>query len=165
MAENRMDQPIKDTKLKTKGAIKRLKSRRTAKSVLQQPPLPEPERKKFSQKDAEKMLIDVSLQALYNNGDKRDLDFVSEILHPNEIKIPEGKALESFWDILTSTGLMKAVIGFGKHGRLSLTTDGYNLMNRFGSYANYLHERQQEREGHERHPFGNQDDEPMDGIS
>lgn len=92
----------------------------------------------FSPKDIEAILIDVSLRELYNNGDRRDLDFVKEILTPNNISVSEGKALESFWDIITNSGLMKAVIGFGKNGKLTLTNDGYNLMNQFGSYMNYL---------------------------
>ncbi|WP_129020389.1 hypothetical protein [Edaphocola flava] len=92
----------------------------------------------FSPKDIEAILIDVSLRELYNNGDRRDLDFVNEILTPNNISVSEGKALESFWDIITNSGLMKAVIGFGKNGKLTLTNDGYNLMNQFGSYMNYL---------------------------
>lgn len=92
----------------------------------------------FSPKDIEAILIDVSLRELYNNGDRRDLDFIKEILTPNNISVSEGKALESFWDIITNSGLMKAVIGFGKNGRLTLTNDGYNLMNQFGSYMNYL---------------------------
>ena len=92
----------------------------------------------FSPKDIEAILIDVSLRELYNNGDRRDLDFVKEILTPNNISVSEGKALESFWDIITNSGLMKAVIGFGKNGKLTLTNDGYNLMNQYGSYMNYL---------------------------
>lgn len=100
------------------------------------------EQQAISVKEAEAILIDVSLRELYNNGDKKELDFVDEILEPNQIAIPHGEPLESFWDILTNTGLMKAVIGFGKHGRLSLTNEGYQLMNQYGSYGNFLQQRQ-----------------------
>ena len=110
----------------------------------------------FSPKDIEAILIDVSLRELYNNGDRRDLDFIKEILTPNNISVSEGKALESFWDIITNSGLMKAVIGFGKNGKLTLTNDGYNLMNQYGSYMNYLNKMKAAGRG----PMG---DEPQQG--
>lgn len=130
----------------------------------------------FTPKDVEAILIDVSLRELYNNGDRRDLDFVKEILTPNKITVPEGKPLESFWDIITSTGLMKAVIGFGKQGRLTLTSDGYNLMNQYGSYINYLNKtrapgcppetEEKKPEQPVVHPNATPPvaDEPMDGV-
>ncbi|GEM_PF-1301175 len=130
--------------MKSRHAIKRLKSRGTKNtSLLAQHPSAGPHQKEhpLSVKEAEAILIDVSLRELYNNGDKRDLDFVHDILEPNKIMIPEGQALESFWDIITNTGLMQAVIGFGKHGRLTLTQEGYQLMNQYGSYGNFLQKR------------------------
>ena len=130
--------------MKSRHAIKRLKSRVTKNTSLQaRHPSAGPHQTEhpLSVKEAEAILIDVSLRELYNNGDKRDLDFVHDILEPNKIMIPEGQPLESFWDIITNTGLMQAVIGFGKHGRLMLTQEGYQLMNQYGSYGNYLQKR------------------------
>ncbi|RYD99792.1 MAG: hypothetical protein EOP54_02720 [Sphingobacteriales bacterium] len=127
--------------MKSRQAIKRLKSRGTKNiGLLAQHPSGGPRQTEnpLSVKEAEAILIDVSLRELYNNGDKRDLDFVHDILEPNKIMIPQGQPLESFWDIITNTGLMQAVIGFGKHGRLTLTQEGYQLMNRYGSYGNFL---------------------------
>ncbi len=130
--------------MKSRHAIKRLKSRGTKNTSLQaQHPSAGPHQTEhpLSVKEAEAILIDVSLRELYNNGDKRDLDFVHDILKPNKIMIPERQPMESFWDIITNTGLMQAVIGFGKHGRLTLTQEGYQLMNKYGSYGNFLQKR------------------------
>lgn len=130
--------------MKSRQAIKRLKSRGTRNTeLLAKHPSAGPHQTEhpLSVKEAEAILIDVSLRELYNNGDKRDLDFVHDILEPNKIMIPAGQPLESFWDILTNTGLMQAVIGFGKHGRLTLTQEGYQLMNQYGSYGNFLQKR------------------------
>lgn len=131
------------------------------------------DQERISVKEAEAILIDVSLRELYNNGDKKELDFVDEILEPNKIAIPHGEPLESFWDILTNTGLMKAVIGFGKHGRLSLTNEGYQLMNQYGSYGNFLQQRQAKSREKESTTDTSVEDvtppppppaEPMDGV-
>lgn len=129
--------------MKSRETINRLKKRGIKQASMAQQGGNDPaaqggQKVQFSPKDIEAILIDVSLRELYNNGDRRDLDFISEILTPNNISVSEGKALESFWDIITNTGLVKAVIGFGKNGKLTLTTDGYNLMNQYGSYINYL---------------------------
>lgn len=130
--------------MKSRQAIRRLKTRGNKHTSLVEhyPAANAADQQPLSVKEAEAILIDVSLRELYNNGDKRELDFVDQILEPNKIAIPDGEPLESFWDILTNTGLMKAVIGFGKHGRLALTNEGYQLMNQYGSYGSFLHQRQ-----------------------
>lgn len=159
--------------MKSRQAIKRLKSRGTRNThMLAQHPSAAPHQTEhpLSVKEAEAILIDVSLRELYNNGDKRDLDFVHDILEPNKIMIPEGQPLESFWDILTNTGLMQAVIGFGKHGRLTLTQEGYQLMNQYGSYGNFLQKRHAKIVDTNNHniedvtPAPPPPTEPMDGV-
>ncbi len=130
--------------IKSRQAIRRLKTRGTRHTdLIPRPASQMQQQRPLTIKEAEAILIDVSMRELYNNGDKRELAFVEEILHPNNIDIPEGQPLESFWDILTNTGLMKSVIGFGKQGRLALTSEGYQLMNQYGSYANYLQQKSQ----------------------
>lgn len=89
-------------------------------------------------KQIESILIDMSLKALYNNGNRVDLKFVDEILKPNKVEITDDTSFETFWDIITNSGLIKAKIGFGNSGIVSITNDGYNLMNQFGSYLAYL---------------------------
>ena len=65
------------------------------------------------------------------------LDFRKEILTRHKISIGD-KYTERIWDILLSTGLVSPVIGFGNSGKLTLTNDGYQLMNKFGSYSAFL---------------------------
>ncbi len=161
--------------MKSRQAIRRLKTRGTKHTnMLERYPAANAQpQQPMSVKEAEAILIDVSLRELYNNGDKRELNFVDEILEPNQIAIPKGEPLESFWDILTNTGLMKAVIGFGKHGSLALTSEGYQLMNQYGSYGNFLHQRQAQLIRDKEDPETNVDNvtpppapplEPMDGV-
>lgn len=161
--------------MKSKQAIRRLKTRGTKHTSLVEnyPATNAAGQQPLTVKEAEAILIDVSLRELYNNGDKKELAFVEEILEPNKIAIPQGEPLESFWDILTNTGLMKAVIGFGKNGRLSLTNEGYQLMNQYGSYGNFLHQRQaqliREKEEDQETNVDNvtpppAPPEPMDGV-
>lgn len=124
--------------MKSRQTINRLKVRRNKQNTLSKNAQLKEQKQNLTAKQAESILIDVSLKELYNNGDKRELNFVEQILAPNKIQIPTGEPLESFWDILTNTGLMKSVIGFGKHGKIALTAEGYQLMNQYGSYCNYL---------------------------
>lgn len=85
-------------------------------------------------------MIDVALNALYNNGDKATRSLNEEILVPNSINLPEQE-VERLWDILLSTNLVNPVIGFGNAGKLSLTNSGYQLMNQYGSYSAFLDEK------------------------
>jgi hypothetical protein len=126
--------------MKTSQSIKRLKARKNRQAIISKANAINAEQaeQKLTAKQAESILIDVSLKELYNNGEKRELEFVEQILQPNSIQIPDGEALESFFDILTNTGLMKTVIGFGKHGKIALTQEGFQLMNKYGSYCNFL---------------------------
>lgn len=85
-------------------------------------------------------MIDVALNALYNNGDKTTRALNDEILIPNSISLPEPE-VERLWDILLSTNLVNPVIGFGNAGKLTLTNSGYQLMNQYGSYSAFLDEK------------------------
>jgi hypothetical protein len=88
-------------------------------------------------------IIDATLKELYNEGDKITKNFTDEILHPNKIVISEKEA-ERVWDILLNSGLVNAVIGFGNAGKLSISNDGYQLMNKFGSYKSFIEEREKQ---------------------
>lgn len=98
---------------------------------------------KVSQKEIDIQMTDIVLHKLYNNGDKKTASLKDDILIPNKIQFTE-EGVERLWDILISTGLMSAVIGFGRSGRLSITNQGYQLMNQFGSYRNFLKQREEE---------------------
>jgi hypothetical protein len=82
-------------------------------------------------------IIDTVLKTLYNNSDKDTLSLENEIYKPYKIRLPLREA-ERLWNIMTSTGLISPVIGFGNAGRVELTRSGYQLMSQFGSYKDYL---------------------------
>lgn len=90
-----------------------------------------------AQREQDIKVIDTTVKALYNEGDRMPLDFKKEILNRHKLTISD-KYTERIWDILLSTGLVSPVIGFGNAGKLSLTNDGYQLMNKFGSYSAFL---------------------------
>lgn len=92
----------------------------------------------LTQKDISNILIDMSMRALYNDGDKRELRLVEDILTPNSIQFNDEKSLESYWDIITNSGFIKPSIGFGNNGKVSLSKSGFDLMNQFGGYMNFL---------------------------
>ena len=83
-------------------------------------------------------VMDMSLKALYNNGNRQDLKFVEEILTPNNVRIDDAASLEILWDIITNTPFIKAKIGFKNDGSVSITNTGYDLMSQYGSYMNYM---------------------------
>lgn len=95
-------------------------------------------------KEQDVFIIDTTLKCLYNEGDKVPRSFYAEILKNSRIRIPENEA-ERVWDILVNTGLVNPVIGFGNSGKLTLTNEGYQLMNQFGSYSAFLQERQKQQ--------------------
>jgi hypothetical protein len=103
-----------------------------------------------AQREQDIKVIDTTVKALYNEGDRMPLDFKNEILNKHKINLSD-KYVERIWDILLSTGLVSPVIGFGNAGKLSLTNDGYQLMNKFGSYSAFLEavnqEQMQQRQG------------------
>lgn len=99
---------------------------------------------KLTVKDVENIILDLALAATYNHGDKKDVMFVQDILQPNNINIPSGAAMETFWDKITNSGLVKPSIGFGNNDKITITPQGYELMEQFGSYQSFLTAQQQE---------------------
>ncbi len=87
--------------------------------------------------EADKKIIDAVLKTLYHNADKDTLNLENDIYRPLRIKMPLREA-ERLWNVMTSTGLISPVIGFGNAGRIELTRSGYQLMSQYGSYADYL---------------------------
>jgi len=98
-----------------------------------------------AQREQDIKVIDTTVKALYNDGDRMPLDFRKEILNRHKINIGD-RYTERIWDILLSTGLVSPVIGFGNSGKLTLTNDGYQLMNKFGSYSAFLEAMQKEQQ-------------------
>lgn len=88
-------------------------------------------------------LIDIVLKKLYNNGDKNTASLEEDILKPNKIQFTE-EGSNRLWDILMSTNLVSPVIGFKRSGRIAITSEGYKLMSNFGSYQNFIEQREQQ---------------------
>ena len=92
----------------------------------------------LSPRDISNILIDISMRELYNDGDKRELKLVEEILSPNNIQFTDEKSLESYWDIITNSGYIKPSIGFGNNGKVTLSKAGFDLMSKFGGFKEFL---------------------------
>lgn len=101
-------------------------------------PSTKPHQPAMTSKDVANALLNISLKALYNDGDKVELRLVEDILTPNQIQFNDDKTHESFWDILTNSGLINPSIGFGNNGKVSISKAGFDIMTHYGSYANYL---------------------------
>lgn len=98
------------------------------------------------QKQRDTLIIDAALRAMYNEGDKVPRALQDDILAPNNIRLSEKDAAR-IWDIMINTGLAHALIGFGNAGKLDLTSEGYQLMNQFGSYSAFLQEKERQAQG------------------
>lgn len=85
----------------------------------------------------DEVIMDLVLQRLFNHGNKQTASLVEDIFVPLNIEFTDA-AFNRIWDVLVATNLMAPVIGFGKQGRLSITKEGFQLMNQFGSYANFI---------------------------
>jgi hypothetical protein len=97
----------------------------------------------ITQKEQDVYLIDLVLKKLYNEGDKETASLTEDILKPGNVQFTQSGS-DRLWDILLSTGLVNPVIGFGRAGSLALTNEGYQLMNKFGSYSNFIQEREKQ---------------------
>jgi len=107
---------------KGRRAMKRLKVR----------PVPEIDRNEM-----DKNIFDVVLKYLYINADKNSLDLDKDILSNMTITLP-NREKERIWDVLTGSGWVSPIVGFGNAGKIELTNAGFQLMSQFGSYSNYL---------------------------
>ena len=82
-------------------------------------------------------ILDTVLRTLYEHMDKDGLNFDQDLLAANKIELSPEES-DALWDVLRATGLADSIIGFGKEGRLELTSAGIQMMTRFGSYRNFL---------------------------
>jgi|GEM_PF-716553 hypothetical protein len=91
----------------------------------------------ITRSEMDKRVFDIVLKTLYNNADKDVLHLEREIYAPANINLPHKEA-ERLWEVMTSSGLVTPVIGFGNAGKVELTNNGYQLMSQYGSYLEYL---------------------------
>lgn len=87
--------------------------------------------------EIDKHVIDLVLRTLYNNADIDVLHLEDDIYKPAKVQIPHKEA-ERLWEVMTSTGLIKPVVGYGNSGKIELTRSGYQLMAQFGGYIAYV---------------------------
>lgn len=87
--------------------------------------------------EVDKHVIDLVLRTLYNNADIDVLHLENDIYKPAKVEIPHKEA-ERLWEVMTSTGLIKPVVGYGNSGKIELTRSGYQLMAQFGGYIAYV---------------------------
>lgn len=103
---------------------------RKAKKIILKPATP------AERLELDKNVIDLVLRALFENSDKT-LDLQKDVLERARIIIPKRET-QRIWDVLISSGWVSPTIGFGKSGKLELTTAGFQMMSQFGGYQQYL---------------------------
>lgn len=91
----------------------------------------------MTQAEKDILVIDLTLKELFNDGDRQVIDFKKNVLDKYQLHY-DAKSFERYWDLLDATNLVNPVVGFGNANKLSLNTEGYNLMLKFGSYKNFL---------------------------
>jgi hypothetical protein len=82
-------------------------------------------------------LIEYILRNLYSNLDKNELHLEKDILIPAQVQLDE-RQLEHVREILMSTQLVKASVGFGKNGFIYLTATGIQVLKQYKTYHNFL---------------------------
>lgn len=87
--------------------------------------------------EMDRKVFDLVLKTLYNNAGKSGLHVENEILAACRISLPSNEN-SRLWEVMTSTGWVSPVIGFGNAGKLELTKAGVQLMAQFGGYSEYL---------------------------
>lgn len=91
--------------------------------------------------ELDKNVFEVVMKVLYENAHRNALDLEKEIFAPSNIKLPVTES-QRVWDILTSSGFISPVVGFGNAGKVELTKMGFQVMSQFGGYAKYLDSQQ-----------------------
>jgi hypothetical protein len=87
--------------------------------------------------EMDKKVFDLVLKTLYNNVGKNGLHVENEIFASCKISLPAHET-SRLWEVMTSSGWVSPVIGFGNAGKLELTKAGFQLMSQFGGYSEYL---------------------------
>ncbi len=82
-------------------------------------------------------LIEYILRTLYSHLDKNELHLEKDILAPAQVQLDE-RQLEHVREILMSTQLVKASVGFGKNGFIYLTGTGIQVLKQYKTYHNFL---------------------------
>jgi hypothetical protein len=87
--------------------------------------------------EADMVIIDVVLKALYHNSHIDTLHIDNDIYKLANIEIPFVES-ERLWEVMLNSGLVNPVAGFGNAGKLKLSRFGYELMAKYGGYVEYM---------------------------
>jgi hypothetical protein len=82
-------------------------------------------------------VLDTIFKTLYMHSDRDGLDLEKDILRPHRIKLTPPE-IDRIRDVLLASGLAGSIIGFGRGGKLEITSAGLQMMTRYGSYQNFL---------------------------
>jgi len=93
--------------------------------------------REIDRSELDKNIFDAVLNYLYLNADKNSVDLNKDIFSHMSIALPDNEK-ERIWGVLTSSGWVSPIVGFGNAGKIELTKAGFQLMSQFGSYSDYL---------------------------
>jgi hypothetical protein len=91
-------------------------------------------------------IIDFTLKSLYANATTNELHFEKDILSKVPVKM-EPAMVEHLMEVLMSTNLVNASIGFGKNGNFYLSNQGMQVMKNFQSYHAFRQFQQSQQMG------------------
>lgn len=81
-------------------------------------------------------VIDLVTKFLFYDTSK-EYDLENDILKPSKLKYTASD-LNRIWKLLLETNMVEQAIGFGRAGKIQLSANGLLIMNKFGSYLDYL---------------------------
>lgn len=91
-------------------------------------------------------IIDFTLKSLYANATTNELNFEKDILSKVPVKL-EPAMVEHLMEVLMSTNLVNASIGFGKNGNFYLSNQGMQVMKNFQGYHTFRQFQQSQQMG------------------
>lgn len=83
-------------------------------------------------------VIDFVTRVLFSDTSK-EFSLTDDILSMSKLKYtPQDE--DRIWKLLLNTRMVEQSIGFGKAGKIQLSTEGMLIMNKFGSYNDYFNQ-------------------------
>lgn len=83
-------------------------------------------------------VIDFVTKVLFSDT-SREFSLTDDILSMSKLKYtPQDE--DRIWKLLLNTRMVEQSIGFGKAGKIQLSTEGMLVMNKFGSYMEYFNQ-------------------------
>lgn len=86
-------------------------------------------------------VIDLVTKFLFYDTSK-EYDLEKDILKVSKLKYTPSD-LHRIWKLLLETNMVEQSIGFGKAGKIELSSNGLLIMNKYGSYLDYINHQTQ----------------------